>query len=93
MIPQKENPRVPHNMGHGTNAGHSGHGRNSGQGGHGQGGCGKGASANMPRKASEVGACKDLERHIFTTGLGNKGKDGNMLRTSMKKMTTYNGTK
>ncbi len=47
----------------------------------------------MPRKASKVGACKDLEGHIFTIGLGNKGKDGNMLRTSMEKVTTYIGTK
>ena len=44
----------------------------------------------MPRKASEVGACKDLEGHI---GLGNKSKDGNMLHTSMEKMTAYIGTK
>ncbi len=36
----------------------------------------------MPRKASEVGACKDLEGHIFTIGSANKGKDGDMLRTS-----------
>jgi len=41
----------------------------------------------MPRKASEVGACKDLEGHIF------KGKDGDMLRTSMEEMATYIGTK
>ncbi len=47
----------------------------------------------MPRKASEVGACKDLEGHIFTIGLRNKGKDGNMLCTSMDKMTTYIGNK
>ncbi len=47
----------------------------------------------MPRKASEVDACKDIEGHIFTIGLRNKGKDGNMLRTSMEKMTTYIGTK
>jgi hypothetical protein len=47
----------------------------------------------MPRKASEVGACKELEGHIFTIGSGNKGKDGDMLRTSMEKMTTYIGTK
>ncbi len=26
------------------------------------------ASATVPRKASEVGACKDLEGHIFTIG-------------------------
>jgi hypothetical protein len=47
----------------------------------------------MPRKASEVGACKDLEGCIFTICLGNKGKGGNMLCTSMEKMTTYIGTK
>jgi hypothetical protein len=39
----------------------------------------------VPRKASEVGACKDLEGHVFTIDLRNKGKDGNMLRTSMEK--------
>jgi hypothetical protein len=47
----------------------------------------------VPRKASEVGACKDLDGYIFTIGLGNKGKDGNMLNTSMEKMTTCIGTK
>ena len=47
----------------------------------------------MPRKASEVGARKDLEGHIFTIGSGNKGKDGDTIRTSMEKMATYIGTK
>jgi hypothetical protein len=47
----------------------------------------------VPRKASEVGACNDLDGQIFNIGSGNKGKDGNMLRTSMEKMTTYIGTK
>jgi len=47
----------------------------------------------VPRKASEVGACKDLEGHIFTISSGNKGKDGDMLRTSVEKMVTYIGTK
>jgi hypothetical protein len=47
----------------------------------------------VPRKAAEVGACKDLEGHIFTIGSGNKGKDGDMLCTSMEKMATYIGTK
>ncbi len=47
----------------------------------------------MPRKASELGACKDLEGHIFTISSGNKGKDGDMLCTSKKKMATYIGTK
>ncbi len=27
-----------------------------------------------PKKASEVGVCRDLEGHIFTIGSGNKGK-------------------
>jgi hypothetical protein len=35
----------------------------------------------------------ELESHIFTIGSGNKGKDGDMLRTSMEKMATYIGTK
>ncbi len=47
----------------------------------------------MPRKASELGACKDLEGHIFIIGSGNKGKDGDMLCTSKEKMATYIGTK
>jgi hypothetical protein len=48
----------------------------------------------VPLKASEQGgACKDLEGHIFTIGSGNKGKDGDMLRTSKEKMATYIGTK
>jgi hypothetical protein len=76
-----------------TNAGRAGRGGSSVCGGSGQGGCGIGASATVPRKASEVGACKDLERHIFTIGSGNKGKDGDMLRTSMEKMATYIDTK
>ena len=73
-----------------TNAGRTGRGGNSGRG---KGGRGNGASATVPRKASEVGACKDLEGHISTTGSANKGKDGDMLRTSMEKMATYIGTK
>jgi hypothetical protein len=47
---------------------------------------------SIPREASEVGACKDLEGHIFTLGSGNKGKDGDLLHTSMEKMATYIGT-
>ena len=79
-----------------TNAGHVGHSGNSEHGGHGgqgRGGCGRGAGATMPWKASEVGACKDLEGLIFFIGSGKKGKDGDMLRTSMEKMATYIGTK
>jgi len=80
-------------MGRDTNTGHVGCGGNSGRGGCGEGGRGRVASATVPRKASEVGACKDLEGHIFTIGSGNKGKYGDMLRTSMEKMATYIGTK
>ncbi len=80
-------------MGCGKNAGHGGHGRNSGQGGCGQGGHGRDASATVPRKASEVGACNNLGKPVFAISLGNKGKDGDMLCTSIKKMTTYIGTK
>ncbi len=76
-----------------SNAGRTGHGGNGGQGGQGHGGRGKNPSGTVPCKASEVGACKDLKGHIFTIGSGNKGKDGDMLRTSMEKMATYIGTK
>ena len=74
-------------------AGRGGRGRTGGRTCRGHGGRGRGASATIPRKASEVGACKELEGHIFTIGSGNKGKDGDMLRTSMEKMATYIGTK
>ncbi len=93
MIPQRENPRIPQDMGCSTNAGRGGWGRNSQQGGSGQGGHGRSVRTTVPRKASEVGACKDLEGHIFIIGLESKGKDGYMLHTSMEKMTTYSGTK
>jgi hypothetical protein len=43
----------------------------------------------VPRKASELGACKDLKAHNFTIGLKNKGRDGDMLCTSKDKMATY----
>jgi hypothetical protein len=71
----------------------AGRGRNGRRGDHGHGGCRGTNSGTVPRKASEVGACKDLEGHIFTIGSGNKGKDGDMLRTSIEKMATYIGTK
>jgi hypothetical protein len=66
---------------------------NGGRAGRGWGGRGRGANATIPRKASEIGACKELVGHIFTIGSGNKGKDGDMLRNSMEKMATYIGTK
>ena len=43
----------------------------------------------MPSKASEVGASKDLKGDVFAIGSGNKGKDEDMLRTSMEKMTMH----
>jgi hypothetical protein len=76
-----------------SNAGRAGRGGNGGQGGQGHGGCGRTLSGTVPCKASEVGACKDLEGHIFTISSGSKGKDGYMLRTSMEKMAMYIGTK
>ncbi len=74
-------------------AGRGGRGEKGGRGGRGRGARGKSVTATIPRKATEVGACKELEGHIFTIGSGNKGKDGDMLRTSMEKMATYIGTK
>ncbi len=43
----------------------------------------------MPRKVSELGACKDLEGHIFTIGSGKKSKDGDILHNSKEKMAPY----
>ncbi len=91
-IPQKDNPRIPHDMGCSTNAGCGRRSRNSGQGGRGQGGHGRGASATVPRKASGVCVCKDLEGHVFTIRLGNKGKDGHMLLISIEKWPPTLGT-
>ena len=76
-----------------TNAGRGGRGGSSDPSGQGRGGNGRTTSGTVPRKASEAGECKDLEGHIFTISSGNKGKDGDMLRTSMEKMATYIGTK
>jgi hypothetical protein len=59
----------------------------------GQGDWARNTSSNVPRKASELRACNNLEGHIFTIGSGNKGKDGDMLCTSKKKMATYIRTK
>jgi hypothetical protein len=90
---EKRIQEIPLEMARASNAGHAGQGRNGGRGDCGHGGRGRTPSGTVPCKASEVGACKDLEGHIFTIGSGNKGKDGDMLRTSMEKMATYIGTK
>jgi hypothetical protein len=99
---RKENPKrsqekriqeIPLKMDQASNTGHAGCGRNGGQGDCSRGGRGRTPSGTVPHKVSEVGACKDLKGHIFTIGSGNKGKDGDMLCTSMEKMATYIGTK
>ena len=68
----------------------------AGRGGGGRGGRGgrfpKRNEAPTPRKTGEVGACKDLEGNVFTSGSGNKGKDGDLLRTSKEKLALYIGT-
>ena len=68
----------------------------AGRGGGGRGGQGgrfpKCNEALAPRKTGEVGACKDLKGNVFTIGSGNKGKDGDMLRTSKEKLALYIGT-
>ncbi len=46
----------------------------------------------MVQKSGEVGACKDLKKNFFTIRSGNKGKDGDMLRTSKEKLALYIGT-
>jgi hypothetical protein len=68
----------------------------AGRGGGGRGGRGgrfpKRNEASAPCKTGEVGACKDLDGNVFTIGSGNKGKDGDMLRTSKGKLALYIGT-
>jgi hypothetical protein len=76
-----------------ASAGHAECGGNGGRASRGWGGRVRGANATIPRNALEVGACKEVESHIFTISSGNKGKDSDMLRTSMEKMATYIGTK
>ena len=69
----------------------------AGCGGGGRGGRGgrfpkRNGSSSLPRKSGEVGACKDLERNVFTIGSGNKRRDGDMLRTSKEKLALYIST-
>ena len=88
-----ESGKIPLDMGQATKAGHGGRGSNSRQGGKGCQGCNSTTSRSVPSKASEVGVCKDLEGDVFAIGSGNKGKDEDMLRTSMEKMVLYIYTK
>ena len=76
---------------------HQPHVGRAGCGGGGRGGRGgrfpkRNEPSSLPHKGGEVGACKDLEGNVFTIGSGNKGKDGDMLRTSKEKLALYIGT-
>ena len=71
-------------------AGHAGR-SGGGRGGHG-GRFPERNEALTSSKMGEVGACKDLNGNVFTIGSGNKGKDGNLLRTSKEKLALYIGT-
>jgi hypothetical protein len=90
---EKRIQEIPLKMAQASNAGCAGCGRNGRRGDRSCGGRGRTPSGTVPCNAAEVGACKDLEGHIFTIGSGNKGKDGDMLRALMEKMATYIGTK
>ncbi len=78
-------------MAQGKDIGRGGCGARGGRGG--RGGRARNTSLNVPRKASKLGACKDPKDHIFTIGLGNKGRDEDMLCTSKEKMAIYICTK
>jgi hypothetical protein len=76
---------------------HQPHAGCAGCSGGGRVGCGgkfpkQNESGTLPCKGGEVGACKDLEGNVFTIGSGNKGKDGDMLRTCKEKLALYIGT-
>ena len=90
---KRESGKIPLGTGQETESGRRGRVSNSGRGGECCRGCKNSMSGSVPSKASEVGACKDLEGHIFTIGSANKGKDGDMPRTSKKKMAMYICTK
>jgi hypothetical protein len=73
------------------------HAGRAGRGGGGRGGRGgrfpkRNEPSSLPSKGGEVRACKDLKGNVFTIGSGNKGKDGDMLRTSKENMALYIGT-
>jgi hypothetical protein len=73
------------------------HAGRAGRGGGGRGGHGgrfpkRNEPSSPPHKGGEVGACKDLKGNVFTIGSGNKGKDGDMLRTSKEKLALFIGT-
>ncbi len=90
---EKRIQEIPLEMAQASNASHAERSRNGGRGNRSHGGLRKTHSGTVSCKAAEIGACKDFKGHILTIGSGNKGNDGNMLRTSMEKMATYIGTK
>jgi hypothetical protein len=76
---------------------HQPHASHAGCSGGGRGGRGgrfpkRNEPSSLPLKGGEVRACKNLEGNVFTIGSGNKGKDGDMLRTSKEKLALYIGT-
>ena len=46
----------------------------------------------LPCKGGEVGACKNLEGNVLTIRSGNKGKDGDISRSSKEKLALCIGT-
>jgi hypothetical protein len=86
---KRESQRFHLEMDQGKDTCHGGCGARGGS----WGGQARNTSSNVPRKASELETCKDLEGHIFTIGSGNKGKDEDMLCMSKEKMATYIRTK
>jgi hypothetical protein len=75
---------------------HQPHAGHAGCSGGGRGGLGgrfpkRKEPSSLPCKGGEVGACKDLEGNVFTIVSGNKGKDGDVLRTSKEKLALYIG--
>ena len=73
---------------------HAGHAGGGGGGRVGRGGRfpKRNEPSSLPCKDGEVRACKDLEGNVFAIGSVNKGKDGDMLRTSKEKLALYIGT-
>jgi hypothetical protein len=63
-----------------------------GRGGHGGRFPKRKEPSSLPCKGGEVRACKDLEGNVFTIKSGNKGRDGDMLRTSKEKLALCIGT-
>ena len=73
--------------------GRGGAGRGDGAGARGNRGARKPRdSADPTRRATEMGACVELGKNIFTISSGNKARDGDTLRTTKEAMILYIGT-